>query len=182
VEPLQSKGRFDVILADPPWKYRDSHSGREFKHGSIDKYPTMTLQQICDFPVPKIAMEDCALFLWITVPLLPYGFDILKVWGFEYKTSLYWNKKNSLGLGNWFRNNIEQCLIGIRGNIRAFNLQMPNIIHVQPNGHSKKPRCIYSILESLDLDPKIELFARDRRDGWDCYGNELSNTVQRLIT
>ena len=174
--------KYKLVYADPPWEYSQKKVGRGYKHGAEQKYNLLSIEDIKNLGITKITKENSVLFLWVTVPLLPYGFEVIKSWGFEYKTSLYWNKKNSLGLGNWFRNNVEQCLIGIRGNVKAFNLQIPNIIEVHPNGHSKKPKCMYPILESLDLDPKIELFARDHREGWDVYGDELNNTMQRLIT
>ena len=169
--------KYQVIYADPPWGYMQKKVGREYKHGASQKYSVMSIDEIKSLNISNIILDDSVLFLWVTTPLLPDGIDVLRSWGFDYKTSLYWNKKNSLGLGYWFRNNVEVCLVGIRGDVKAFRLQIPNVINEQPKGHSKKPMKMYSIIESLDLKPRIELFARDQREGWDCYGDQLNDTI-----
>ena len=87
----------------------------------------------------------------------------------------------SLGMGYWFRGQVEVCLIGIKGNIKAFRSQKPNVIQTKVREHSRKPDEMYGIIEELELEPRIELFARYRREGWDCWGNEISNTIQKVI-
>ena len=185
--------KYKLIYADPPWKYNNKNTGRyhyntikNFNKGMIsgasNKYPCMSINELLSMNLENIMNDNCVLFLWSTTPLLDQAFKLLFGWGFDYKTTFYWDKKNTLGMGFWFRNNVEPCLIGVRGDIKPFRLQIPNIISRKPSNHSKKPSDLYSIMESLDLKPRIELFARDRRDGWDCYGNQLSKTIQKLIT
>ena len=152
------------------------------KSGSKDKYSTMSLDEICSLDINLISSKDCCLFLWATTPLLPEAFAVMDAWNFKYKTAIYWRKLMSLGMGFWFRGQVEVCLIGVKGNIKAFHSQKPNFIQSKVRKHSQKPDNLYSIIEELDLEPKIELFARQRREGWDAYGNELSDTIQKVIT
>lgn len=135
----------------------------------------MPLEDIMNLPVHDISMEDSVCFLWGTTPLLPEAFEVLKSWGFKYKTAIYWHKTNSLGLGYWFRGQIEICLLGIKGKIKPFRCQKPNIIQSKSRGHSRKPTEMYEIIESLDISPKIELFAREHRTGWDVWGDQVQN-------
>lgn len=141
--------------------------------GSQSKYPTLSVEEICQLPIDTISEKDSVLFLWATVPLLPEGFEVMKRWGFEYKTSLFWRKIMSLGMGFWFRGQVEVLLMGIKGNIKAFRIQKPNIIQSRVREHSQKPDEFIKLIEETGLNPKIELFARTRRDGWDSWGNEI---------
>ncbi|WMW25158.1 MT-A70 family methyltransferase [Methanolobus sediminis] len=172
--------KYKLILADPPWSYKDK-SGRDYKHGAAEKYDTMSLEDICNMPIQDIADKDCALFMWATTPLLPEAFKVLEAWGFKYKTTIYWRKIMSLGMGYWFRGQVEVCLVAIKGNVKAFRSQRPNFIETKARKHSQKPDQLYGLIEELEISPKIELFARERREGWDAWGNELPKTTQTLL-
>lgn len=169
---------YKTILADPPWKYDNKHTGGNMQSGAVQKYPTMSFTEIRDIPIKNIAGRDCVLFLWITTPLKStiMKAGIVESWGFNYKTSLYWNKNNN-GLGFWFRNAVEECLICTRGKVTPFRSSLPNLFTAKPTRHSEKPEKFFEIIEPIiekwDLNPKIELFARKKRDGWDCVGNDI---------
>lgn len=167
--------KYSVIVADPPWQYRNKNTGGSMKSGSNAKYPTMSLEEICSLPVPTICEKDCVLFLWGTTPLADYPPKVMGAWGFKYKTKIYWRKIMSLGMGYWFRGQIEECLVGIKGNVKAFRLQKPNFIQSKARDHSQKPEEFFQLIEPAiqNMNPKIELFARERRDGWDSWGNEI---------
>ena len=173
--------KYKIILADPPWSYKHDCAGRGYKHGASAKYETVPIEELCLLNVCDITDKDSILFLWATTPLLPDAFNVMKSWGFKYKTAIYWRKIMSLGLGFWFRGQVEVCLMGIKGSVKAFHSQKPNFIQSKVRKHSQKPDELYGIIEELDLNPKIELFARQRREGWDAYGNELSDTIQKKI-
>lgn len=152
--------------------------------GAEAHYKTLTLDQIALMNIPEITdRKGAALFLWTTIPLLREGLYVMEKWGFEYKTSLVWVKTNSLGMGKWFRINTELCLIGITGDVRPFNHQKNNIIYAPPRKHSGKPLSFYEKVEAStgDLMPRIELFARERLEGWDSWGNELPKTEQKRL-
>jgi N6-adenosine-specific RNA methylase IME4 len=135
----------------------------------------MELQDICKEPVADLATPDAALFLWATSPHMREAFQVLDAWGFDYRTNLVW-VKNSPGLGYWVRNQHELLLIGVRGKMRspAEGTRPPSIIDAPKRGHSRKPEEVYEIIERMYPDlPKIELFARNAREGWAVWGNEV---------
>jgi len=170
--------KYKTILADPPWKYNNVRTGGNLSSGSAQKYPVMTTEEICYLAIIKdLRDDDCVLFLWVTVPLLEDGLKVLRAWGFDYKSAIFWRKR-SLGMGYWFRGQVEICLVGVRGNIKPFRCQKPNFIESRPERHSKKPDAFYGLIESIAPPPRIELFARQRRQGWDSWGNQLSKDVQ----
>jgi N6-adenosine-specific RNA methylase IME4 len=173
--------KYELLYADPPWQYRNTMTGRNNTAGAESKYKTMPLEEICALPIADISKKSAALFLWITTPLLPNGFVVMDAWGFNYKTTIYWRKIMSQGLGNWFRGQVEVLLVGVRGRLKPFHCQKANFLQTKVGKHSQKPRQIYGLLESLELDPKIELFARDRRQGWGAWGDELPDTMQTLL-
>ena len=176
-----SNKKYKCILADPPWSYDNKKTGRDMKHGAEAKYPTMPLEDICNMDVKSISDKDSCLFLWATTPLLPEAFEVMRSWGFKYKTAIYWDKKTNGGLGYWFRGGVEVCLFGCRGKLKAFRSQSPNIISERSTKHSRKPDGMYKLIETLDLDPKIELFAREQREGWNSWGNQIPTTMQKMI-
>jgi len=173
--------KYKLLYGDPPWQYANVTTGRNNASGAASKYKTIPLEDICALPVQDIVDRDAALFLWITTPLLPDGFEVMDAWGFQYKTAIYWRKVRSHGLGNWFRGQVEVLLVGVRGKLKPFHCQKANFIQTKVGRHSQKPREIYGLLESLDLNPKIELFARERRQRWDAAGDELPETCQTLL-
>jgi N6-adenosine-specific RNA methylase IME4 len=185
--PFPNK-RYKIIYADPPWDYENKSIGaQEDNYGAaaINQYDTMTVDEICHIPVNDISDKDSVLFLWGTTPLLPESLEVMRSWGFKYKTAFYWRKIMSLGMGYWFRGQIEFMLIGIKGDIKAFHNQKPNIFQSKADIHSRKPREIRGLIDSIadqfNLNPKIELFSRDKIEGWDSWGDEVPKDEQKLL-
>ena len=183
--------KYNVIYADPPWSYSQKGVGRGNKSGAIDKYDLMGAIDIQALPIGDITEPDCVCFMWVTVPLMPEGFDTLKAWGFRYKTLITWEKTGLLGMGNWLRGQTEHILIGIKGTVKPFGHQEKNIYRHQICQHSAKPQFFRELVSTLAAksftDPvKLELFARTREgmfgdmeyEGWDVYGNQVNNSIQ----
>lgn len=170
--------KYSVILADPPWRY---HCGG-LTRGPERHYPTMKLEDIQALPVADLAADDCALFLWATLPQLKEALSVIEAWGFKYKTTAFvWiklNRKDSgifWGLGYWTRSNAEICLLAMKGKPKrmATNIHQVIISHVEE--HSKKPDEARRRIEALMGEvPRIELFARQTPPGWDVWGNEVN--------
>lgn len=173
--------KYGVIYADPPWRYAAWRG-----NGIIEKhYPTMVLEDILALPVRELANKDCALFLWATLPMLHEALQVIKAWGFTYKTAAFvWIKLNRhgsgifWGMGFWTRANAEICLLATKGRPKrqAKNIHQVIISHVEE--HSKKPEEARRRIEALMGNvPKIELFARRTSPGWDVWGNEVESDV-----
>jgi N6-adenosine-specific RNA methylase IME4 len=170
--------KYNVILADPPWSYNDKGS---LKHpGASHKYECMSLEDIQSLPIKDtIPADDCVLFMWTTMPFLPDAIETVKKWGFTFKTvGFVWVKRNKkkkdgwfYGMGNWTRANAELVIIATRGNPKRVSAAVHSVIEAPVRGHSQKPDEIYERIERLCGDvPRIELFARQRREGWDSVG------------
>ena len=167
--------KYRTILADPPWAYRNKSVAKN-GGGAEDHYPTMTTADICALPIiGDIRSRDCCLFLWATIPNLPEAFIVMDAWGFRYKTALTWVKTRTLSMGFWFRVQQEICLLGTRGNVRAFRQTIPNLFFAPVVRHSQKPEKFFQIIDPIIPRPSIELFARQRREGWDAWGNEVQD-------
>lgn len=183
---IESGKKYKIIYADPPWSYENKKLGRSLNAGAEIHYDTMSLEEIKNLPIHKIRDRDSAIFLWVVVPQLPECFEVLKSWGFEYKTMITWvkSKGNHIhgGLGYWFRGYTEHLLFGIRGNVKAFKCQKKNYIIHTNMGHSKKPDEFRKLVEvsTYNLTPRIELFARTRIHGWDVFGNDHKLKLQPL--
>jgi len=175
VDIFSTDKKYRVIYADPPWAYRNKRTGGSMNSGSASKYPVMTLEELAELPVPEIANKDSVLFLWATVPLLQEGIILLNMWDFEYKTSLFWRKIMLLGMGFWFRGQVEVCLLGVRGHVKPFRIQRSNFVQTKALRHSEKPEEVRQLIEATGLAPRIELFARQEVEGWSCWGNEVGN-------
>lgn len=173
-ESLSGLGKFSVILADPPWRY--DHSVSDDK-AIENHYPTMTVEEIAELPVPDICTESAVLYLWVTNPKLKDGLYILDRWGFDYRTNICWLKEfNGLGIGYWARSRHELLLIGTKGDIPcpAPNVRPESVILSKRKRHSQKPDDIFKIIETAyPTLPKCELFSRKKRNGWKCWGNEI---------
>ena len=174
--------KYQIIYADPPWQYN-----RKAGQGiAADHYPTMSLQEICDLPVGKLADKDCVLFLWVTFPQLREGLSVIQAWGFQYKTvASVWVKKNKkadtlfLGLGHWTRSNAEICLLATKGSVHRKSAYVRQIILSHIERHSKKPDVARDrIVELIGDVPRIELFARQTTPGWDVWGNEIQSDIE----
>lgn len=176
--------RYTVIYADPPWAYRQAGATQKARGTAVKHYPTMTTAEICAMPVREICGGGSACFLWATFPNIGDGIKVLEAWGFEYKTAAFvWVKKNPKnsrnfwGMGAYTRANAEVCLLGVSKDFKAGQQvrshSVHQIIEAPFEGHSKKPdEARRRIVELLGDVPRIELFARQRADGWDAWGNE----------
>ena len=173
--------RYNIIYADPPWTFHTySLKGKE-KKSAESHYPCMEKEAIQALPIPEISAENCVLFLWVTFPCLPEGLDLIRAWGFTYKTCGFtWVKRNKKantwfwGLGYWTRANAEICLLATRGKPKRVSRSVHQICDARIMEHSKKPDEIRNRIVTLCGDlPRIELFARCHVSGWDCWGNEV---------
>lgn len=169
--------RYNIIYADPPWSYRQKKL-----QGSAEKhYKTMTKEEICSLPVSDLADTDCALFLWATFPQLKEALCVIDAWGFKYMTVAFvWIKKNKKadslfwGLGFWTRSNAEICLLGIKGKPKRRSAKIHQVITSRIREHSRKPdEAREKIVDLMGDLPRIELFAREKVQGWDAWGNEV---------
>lgn len=171
--------KYSIIYADPPWSYKDKRDGR---HGGVlAHYSTMSDPDIKALSVSSIANENCMLFLWVTFPKLQEGLDVIKAWGFKYKTlGFSWIKTNPksgtpfFGIGYYTKSNCEVCLIGVKGKPIRISNSISSVVITPRERHSKKPDTVRDKIVQLCGDvPRIELFARESHEGWDCWGNEV---------
>lgn len=170
--------KYQIIYADPPWEYtsKSVSPNREV----TNHYSTMNIENIKDLPVQTIIDKNTYLFLWVTSPNLDRGIEVLKVWGFSYKTVAFcWAKTNRddsyfMGLGGYTRSNIELCLLGVKGKLKRVDMGIRQLIVANREEHSKKPDIIKEKIVGLYGNlPRIELFARQKTEGWDVWGNEV---------
>ena len=171
-EPIIPDNVYRIIYADPPWAYNDKQNTEKLG-GAKKHYPTMSIKELCDMELPKIE-DNAVLFLWVTSPLLEECFDVIRSWGFKYKTSFVWDKvKHNMGHYNSVRH--EFLLVCTKGSCTPDNTKLYDSVQsIEKTGHSKKPDKFYEIIETLyPYGNKIELFARNKRDGWEAYGNQL---------
>jgi len=170
-------GKYNIIYADPPWSY----GGNLPQRNPVQHYSTLETPEIARMPVNTIAGDDSCLFLWATFPKLYDAFEVMKAWGFEYKTCAFvWIKQNKKdkklfwGLGGWTRANAEICLLGVRGEPKRENADVHQVIMSPIEEHSKKPDETRDRIINLCGDlPRIEIFCRNPVDGWDSWGNEV---------
>jgi N6-adenosine-specific RNA methylase IME4 len=178
------KDKFATVLADPPWQFQNRTGKMAPEHKRLQRYPTMTLQEIKDLPVGSIVTETAHLYLWVPNALLAEGMSVMESWGFTYKTNIIWYKvrkdggPDRRGVGFYFRNVTEMILFGVRGK-NARTLQpgrsQENILTSQKREHSRKPDEQYSLIESCSPAPRIELFARGPRESWVVWGNQAES-------
>ena len=171
--------KYSVIYADPPWSFK-TYSDKGKDRSPENHYSTMNFKDICNLPVNNIANDNSVLLMWITDPLLDKAFKVIDAWGFKYKTvGFTWAKTNRkklgffTGLGYWTRGNPEMCLLATKGKPKRQSKAVPQLVVSQRERHSKKPDIMYTHIENLLNGPYIELFARQKREGWDSWGNEV---------
>lgn len=177
--------KYSIIYADPPWQFKN-YNDDTATNWVGGHYSLMGLDDIKGLPISSIADRDCVLFLWATFPTMPQAFDVIKSWGFTYKTVAFnWVKQNKdgmgiwLGMGYWTRSNSEICLLATRGNPKRVNASVRQIVLSPRLEHSQKPSEIRERITQLLGDlPRIELFARRKVDGWDCWGNEVKSDIE----
>jgi len=191
------RAHYRAIYADPPWRFKTWNKStvvkaRDSAHGTYISaavhYKSMAIEEICALPIAELAADDCALFLWMTWPMLLDALRVIEAWGFEYKTCAFaWMKARAdqiemfqddigdrMGLGYWTRANSEACLLATRGNPKRLDAGVRQAIIEPRREHSRKPDCVYGRIERLVAGPYLELFARTRRQGWDVWGNEVN--------
>ena len=171
-EVSKPDGKYRVIYADPPWCYNDKRDGNTT--GAEDHYPSMTIQELCELPVKELAEENAVLFLWVTSPMLEECFQVIKEWGFKYKTSFVWDKvKHNMGHYNSVRH--EFLLICTKGScLPDVPTLFDSVISIERSErHSEKPEKFREIIDTLyPYGRRIELFARKKVPNWDVWGNE----------
>lgn len=174
--------QFGTILADPPWQFTNRTGKMAPEHRRLARYSTLTLDEIMDLPVAQLAQPKSHLYLWVPNALILEGLEVMKRWGFTYKTNLVWYKTrkdggpDGRGVGFYFRNVTELILFGVRGNLRTLapGRRQVNLLATQKREHSRKPDELYDIIEQCSPGPYFEMFARHARDGWDSWGNEVA--------
>jgi N6-adenosine-specific RNA methylase IME4 len=169
---LPAGQRFPIIYADPPWRHE--HPTFCENRRVENHYPTMELDAICALPVSDLATPDALLFIWTPAPILEQCFQVIRAWGFEYRTGLVWDK-GKIGMGNYVRQQHEHLLIARRGEIPLppTRARPSSLIRAPRGAHSEKPIEVYALIERMYPDlPKIELFARGERTGWAAWGNQ----------
>ena len=173
--------KFQTILADPPWQFQNRTGKMAPEHKRLSRYPTLTLDEICDMPVEALADTPAHLYLWVPNALLPEGLKVMEHWGFSYKSNLVWYKvrkdggPDRRGVGFYFRNVTEILLFGVRGkNARTLapGRSQENILVTQKREHSRKPDEQYDLIERCSFGRRLELFARGPRPGWTVWGNQ----------
>ncbi|MDB5552405.1 MAG: S-adenosylmethionine-binding protein [Rhizobium sp.] len=176
--------RFKTILADPPWQFVNRTGKVAPEHRRLSRYGTMELPQIKALPVSKIADTTAHLYLWVPNALLPEGLEVMKSWGFTYKTNLIWHKirkdggSDGRGVGFYFRNVTEVILFGVRG--KNARTQDPgrtqvNFLATRKREHSRKPDEQYALVEACSPGPYLEMFARGTRPNWTVWGNQADD-------
>lgn len=179
--------KFQTILADPPWQFQNRTGKMAPEHKRLNRYPTMTLEEIKNLPVSQVSADTCHLYLWVPNALLPEGLEVLNAWGFQYKTNIVWEKvrkdgePDGRGVGFYFRNVTELLLFGVRGpNARTLDpaRSQVNLIRSQKREHSRKPDEIINLIESCSSGPYLELFARGVRDNWVLWGNQANEDYE----
>lgn len=170
-------GRYGAILADPPWRFHNRTPAGE-KKNPVAHYPCMTFAELAALPVARLAAPDCALVMWATAPLLDRAIELLRAWGFTFKSAGAWAKQSStgerwaFGTGYVFRSAAEFYLVGTIGKPRVLNRATRNLIVSPVREHSRKPAQLHDDIERLYAGPYAELFARAPRPGWDAWGND----------
>lgn len=171
---------FGTIMADPPWQFQNRTGKMAPEHRRLMRYPTMSLEDIMELPVAKVAKPQSHLYLWVPNALLQEGLEVMRRWGFTYKTNLVWYKvrkdggPDGRGVGFYFRNVTELVLFGVRGSVRTHQpgRRQVNLLASRKREHSRKPDEIYDVIEACSPGPYLELFARHQREGWVQWGNE----------
>src|SRR5258708_5733826 len=160
--PELPTGPFQVIVADPPWRYES---------GNSLPYPTMDIEEIKAMPVAEIADENAVLWLWTTNAHLRVAFDVIDAWGFEYKTLLTW-VKDRMGTGEWLRGQTEHCMLATRGKPVFLHGQHTTALQAARREHSRKPEEFYALVEATCPGNRVELLCRQHREDWEMYGND----------
>lgn len=179
--------RFKTVLADPPWQFTNKTGKIAPEHHRLTRYPTMTLDDIKALPVASAVEDTAHLYMWVPNALLPEGIEVLRAWGFNYKSNIVWHKlrkdggSDGRGVGFYFRNVTELLLFGVRGK-NARTLQpgrtQVNYMGTRKREHSRKPDEQYPLIQSCSPGPYLEMFARGERPGWAIWGNQADESYK----
>ena len=180
-------GRYQTILADPPWRFQNRTGKVAPEHVRLRRYETMSIEEICALPVAVHAATPAHLYLWVPNALLPWGLRVMEAWGFSYKANVVWYKvrkdggPDGRGVGFYFRNVTEILLFGIRGKMRTLapGRTQVNIIATRKREHSRKPSAVYGLIQRCSPGPHLELFARERVKGWTQWGIEVDSYTNK---
>lgn len=177
------RGHFRCIAADPPWRYL-TWSKKGMGRSPERHYRTMTIDEIKALPVADVAAKDCVLLIWCVNPMLDVGIEVMRAWGFQFKTvgfcwakmtprSAPWMPKYHFGMGHWSRANVEVCLLGTRGKPQRQSKSVRQLIVAPVREHSRKPDEFLPSVEQLVPGPYLEMFSRSNRPGWTTVGDEV---------
>ena len=177
--------KYQIIYADPPWHYRN-YADNTASRWVGNKYPVMSVDNLCKLPVQNITDDNCVLFLWTTPPCLKEALKVMTAWGFIYKTKAFcWVKQNKsgmgifTGMGYWTRSNTEDCWLCTKGHPKRIDASVQQVILSPVRGHSQKPSITREKIVQLMGDlPRIELFSRCKVKGWSAWGNEIDNDIE----
>jgi len=183
--------KYQIIYADPAWSYKSKSSPNQINKYSTQKasnnYKSMSINDLRNLPIKDITSDNAMLFLWVTFPLLEDCLSVISPWGFKYKTIAFnWIKLNKnhtpwFGMGYYTKSNSEVCLLGIKGKPKVESNFVSSIILNEREKHSKKPSIVRNKIVELCGDvPRIELFARNKTEGWDVWGNEVESDIHLL--
>ncbi|TVR99033.1 MAG: S-adenosylmethionine-binding protein [Rhodospirillales bacterium] len=172
---------FGTLLIDPPWRFTNRTGKVAPEHRRLDRYATLATADLARLPVGDLARAQSHLYLWCPNALLRDGLDLMAAWGFSYKTNLVWYKvrkdggPDGRGVGFYFRNVTELVLFGVKGRLRTLppGRRQTNVIAERKREHSRKPLPLYDIIEACSPGPFVELFARERRAGWQSWGDQV---------
>lgn len=173
-------GQYGTILIDPPWRFVNRTGKVAPEHRRLRRYPTMSFEEIAALPVGGIALPKSHLYMWCPNALIREGLEIMRAWGFTYKTNIVWLKirkdggPDGRGVGFYFRNVTELILFGVKGGLRTKDpgRSQVNIIQTRKEEHSRKPDEQYDVIEACSPGPFVELFARQQRKGWTSWGDQ----------
>lgn len=175
---------FEVIMVDCPWEFRNKKTGGNHTSGAAQQYPTMKLGELMKLPVASIAAPNASLFLWTPTRLkFSHAQPLATAWGFtSYETTIYWDKER-LGMGFWYRGQVEELLVFTRGDVKPYGCQLPNIVRCRAGEHSEKPeefrRRIEAATGQASSRRNLEVFARKTVAGWTGIGNQVTGNDVR---
>lgn len=179
--------KFKTVLADPPWRFANRTGKMAPEHKRLNRYGTMTTDEICALPVEGAVDRTAHLYLWTPNALLPDALKVMDAWGFQYKTNLVWHKvrkdggSDGRGVGFYFRNVTELILFGVRGpqaRTLAAGRRQVNFLASRKREHSRKPDEQYDLIESCSSGPFLEMFARGTRPNWTYWGNQANDDYE----
>jgi N6-adenosine-specific RNA methylase IME4 len=173
-------GKFNVCVIDAPWSFSNVKTGGTFKSGASQHYKTMTFEEIASIPINWILQKDAVMFCWVPSSL-SYEIarsDIFERWGLKFKSKVYWEKTGKLGIGHYFRGQVEECWLFIKGHPKPFRSSERNVIRVKSRKHSQKPDELFDLVEreteKVGMRDRLEVFARGKpRPGWIAYGDQV---------